>query len=106
MFIQVKPTERVFVWENEKANRMLGPGKHFLWPTLKSREYKRVDTRHLVADLAVEEVGLVPHGELEVVALGTFERAVVSKSGVPQLWLGPWRSRRACVTACVRCPRR
>jgi len=89
MWILVKPHERVFVWEEGKAARMLGAGKHWLWPTWKTRRLERHDTTQVLATVTIEELGLVPNADIEVVTLGTFERAVVSRAGVPVKWLEP-----------------
>src|SRR5262249_9208632 len=50
-------------------------------------EVKRLDTDALVADLRAEELALVPAGDLMVVALGPYERALVTRRGKPARWL-------------------
>jgi len=50
-------------------------------------EVKRLDTDALVADLRAEELALVPAEDLRVVALGPYERALVTRRGKPARWL-------------------
>src|SRR5882672_8618078 len=51
-------------------------------------EVKRLDTDALVADLRAEELALVPAEDLRVIALGPYERALVTRRGKPARWLG------------------
>jgi putative NADH-flavin reductase len=63
---------------------------------------KRLDTNALVADLRAEELALVPAADLTVVALGPYERALVTRRGkpgvelpFPQFERGVWTGPRA-----------
>jgi regulator of protease activity HflC (stomatin/prohibitin superfamily) len=88
MQIDVALNERVLVSIDGAPARYLGPGRHnvFVAPW-KQLTQKRLNTDGLTADLRAEELALVPEGDLRVVSLGPYERALVSRRGRPVKWL-------------------
>ena len=89
MRVDVSLNERVLVLVNGEPEAWLGPGRHWLWiAPWRKVELKRLDTDALVADLRPEELALVPAEDLRVVALGPYERALITRRGKPARWLG------------------
>jgi regulator of protease activity HflC (stomatin/prohibitin superfamily) len=88
MQIDVALNERVLVSIDGTPARYLGPGRHnVLVAPWKLLTQKRLNTDALTADLRAEELALVPEGDLRVVSLGAYERALVSRRGRPVKWL-------------------
>jgi regulator of protease activity HflC (stomatin/prohibitin superfamily) len=86
--IEVGLYERAFVHLDGRPALYLEPGRHRIWTGRKKLEVVIVDTRRLLADLAPEQVALVPAEDLRVVAVAPGERALVTRRGRPTLWLG------------------
>jgi len=89
MRVDVSMKERVLVLIDGKPQKYLGPGRYrMLVAPWRKVEVKRLDTDALVADLRAEELALVPAEDLRVIALGPYERALVTRRGKPARWLG------------------
>jgi hypothetical protein len=80
--------ERAFVHLDGRPAFYLGPGRHRLWTAFRKVEVKRFKTDVLVADLAAEQMALVPAEDLRTVAVSAGQRALVTRRGRPALWLG------------------
>jgi hypothetical protein len=88
MRIDVALNERVLVNIDGKPARYLGPGRHRVFAAPWSQiGLKRLNTDGLIVDLRAEELLLVPAGDLRVLKLGAYERALVSRRGKPVKWL-------------------
>lgn len=89
MKIDVALHERVLVSIDSKPSLYLGPGRHTVrvapWREV---AVKRLGTDALTVELRAEELALVPEGELRVVSLSAYQRALVSRRGKPVKWLG------------------
>lgn len=89
MKIDVGLRERAFVLVNGRAQRYLGPGRHWEWRPFARVQVEKVNATQLLADLDAEQVALVPPEDLQLVTVTPSQRALVMRHGKPVKWLGP-----------------
>ncbi|MBI2373981.1 MAG: slipin family protein [Deltaproteobacteria bacterium] len=91
MWIDVKNDERAFVHVNGRPTRYLVSGRYFVFEPFARVEVVRYSLKSYVADLAAEELALVPEGDVELVEVSESQRAVVRRRNRPVAWLGQGR---------------
>ena len=89
MKIDVGLRERAFVMVNGRAERYLGPGRHWVFRPFSRVEVERVGAACLLADLDAEQLALVPSEDLQLLTVAPHQRALVLRHGKPVKWLGP-----------------
>ncbi len=89
MKIDVGLRERAFVMVNGRAERYLGPGRHWVFRPFSRVEVERVSAACLLADLDAEQLALVPPEDLQLLTVAPHQRALVLRHGKPVKWLGP-----------------
>jgi len=87
--IDVGLRERAFVMVNGRAERYLGPGRHWVFRPFSRVEVERVGAACLLADLDAEQLALVPSEDLQLLTVAPHQRALVLRHGKPVKWLGP-----------------
>jgi regulator of protease activity HflC (stomatin/prohibitin superfamily) len=87
--IDVGLRERAFVMVNGRAERYLGPGRHWVFRPFSRVEVERVSAACLLADLDAEQLALVPPEDLQLLTVAPHQRALVLRHGKPVKWLGP-----------------
>ena len=88
MRYNIQTHQRGFVYIDNKPQRYLEPGRHWVFHPFSLVQVRVVDVRRLQAELSAEEAELVPSGQLQLIELGEFERAIVLQRGRPKHWLG------------------
>jgi len=89
MRVDVSMKERVLVLIDGKPQKYLGPGRYrMLIVPWRKVEVKRLDTDALVATCARRSWPWFRRRNLRVIALGPYERALVTRRGKPARWLG------------------
>jgi regulator of protease activity HflC (stomatin/prohibitin superfamily) len=83
--------ERVLLHVNGVPTRFLMPGRHRVFHPLATVETFRFNVDKLVADMRPEQAALAPEGQLRVLTVRSFERALVYAQGKPAAWLKPGR---------------
>ncbi len=89
MKIDVGLRERAFVMVNGRAERYLGPGRHWVFRPFSRVQVERVSAACLLADLDAEQLALVPPEDLQLLTVAPHQRALVLRHGKPVKWLGP-----------------
>jgi regulator of protease activity HflC (stomatin/prohibitin superfamily) len=87
--IDVGLRERAFVMVNGRAERYLGPGRHWVFRPFSRVQVERVSAACLLADLDAEQLALVPPEDLQLLTVAPHQRALVLRHGKPVKWLGP-----------------
>ena len=83
----VKLDERVIVTRRGLPVRALGPGRHTVWGF--SLDERRWSTDALVFEMPAEIRAMVPADWFSEITLGTHERGILWRDGVPKIYLGP-----------------
>jgi regulator of protease activity HflC (stomatin/prohibitin superfamily) len=79
--------ERVIVTRRGLPVRALGPGRHTVWGF--GLGERRWTTKELVFEMPAEVRALLPADWFSEITLGSHERGVLWRDGVPRLFLGP-----------------
>jgi regulator of protease activity HflC (stomatin/prohibitin superfamily) len=99
-FIRVKLNERVVLFKDGLPRRALGPGRHAVW-SLRVTE-QRWSTDAIVFQALPEVRAVLPRDWYQEIALGSRERAILYRDGLPKVFLRPGVHRFWTVDPAVR----
>lgn len=86
-FIRIQLDERAVLFKDGLPVRALAPGRYFLWGARLT--VQRFDTSKLVFKALPEVRALLPREWFAEVTLGSLDRAVLWRDGVPEVFLRP-----------------
>jgi regulator of protease activity HflC (stomatin/prohibitin superfamily) len=99
-FIRVKLDERVVLFKDGLPVRALGPGRHVVWSYRRTEQ--RWSTEALVFQALPEVRAILPSEWYEEVTLGSRERGILYRDGLPEGFLRPGTHRFWTVDPSVR----
>ncbi len=83
----VAPQHTAVLLQDGLPSAWLGPGRYMVWDWKHQVELVRFDQQELLVDIPEAYIKKAPSGTLRKLALGTMERAILSKNGRPVHWL-------------------